>query len=262
MTTTYVFDNESAFATEQHRVLAELLDPFTTERLAVTGVTRGWRCLEVGAGGGSVARWLADRVAPDGRVLATDIKPHHIRRVPGLDVRRHDITRDPLPRGEFDLIVTRLLLRHLPDRAAVLRRLLAALKPGGWLQIDEFDNSYVRPLLTPDPAASALFEAFMEAKDRVVVAAGNDIFLGRHIAGELRDLGMVDVDPCPRLWTWPGGSPGTRLLIHHSHALRDELLAAGMTDRQLEDVRALLADPGFVASSYVTYSVHARRPGG
>ena len=60
----YVFDNASVHAVEQHRCLAEFLDPVTTTELAATGVTDGWRCLEVGAGGGSIARWLAGRVAP------------------------------------------------------------------------------------------------------------------------------------------------------------------------------------------------------
>jgi SAM-dependent methyltransferase len=259
---TYVFDNSSTCAVDQHSLLARLLDPFTTERLAETGVTHGWRCLEVGAGGGSIARWLADRVAPGGSVLATDIKPHHVPLVPGLDVVEHDITRDRLPYAEFDLIVARLVLRHIPDRTVVLRKLLAALKPGGWLQIDEFDNGYAPVLLTPDRAASELFDTFMAAKDQVINAAADDARLGRHIAGQLKDIGMVDVDPCPRVWMWRGGSAGAQLLTHHTFALRDKLTAAGLTDRQLADLRALLADPGFMMSSYVTYSVHARRPSG
>jgi SAM-dependent methyltransferase len=259
---TYAFDNSNACAADQHSLLAELLDPFTTERLAATGVTHGWRCLEVGAGGGSIARWLAHRVAPGGRVLATDIKPHHIPATPGLDVMTHDISCDRLPSAEFDLIVTRLVLRHLPDRTAVLEKLLTALKPGGWLQIDEFDIGYAPALLTPDAAAGELFAAFMTAKDQVVAAAANDPLTGRHVAAWLRDIGMVDVDPCPRIWPWRGGSAGARLILHHTFALRDRLVAAGMTDRQLADLRTLLTDPGFMMSSYVTYSVHARRPSG
>jgi SAM-dependent methyltransferase len=257
MPATYVFDNASVSATEQHRLLAELLDPFTTARLAETGVTRGWRCLEVGAGGGSIARWLAERVSPTGSVLATDVWPHHIPATPGLTVRTHDITRDPLPSAAFDLITARLVLRHLPNRPDVLRRLRTALRPGGWLQLDEFDIAYAPALLTPDPD---LYAEFMAAKSRIIAAAGNDGSLGRHLAEQLREIGMVDVDPCPRIWAWRGGSPGARLLAHHTVALRNRLLAEGMTNGQLAALRTLFADPTFVASSYVTYSVHARRP--
>src|ERR1043165_1338313 len=169
-TTAYAFDNSGTFAVDQHHALAETLDPFTSTRLAETGVTRGWHCLEVGAGGGSIARWLAGRVAPDGSVLATDIDPRHIPAAPGLEVRTHDITRDPLPPAAFDLIVARLVLRHVPDRAAVLHRLLAALRPGGWLQVEEFDGGQAPVLLSPDDAAAALFETFMAAKSRAIVA--------------------------------------------------------------------------------------------
>jgi precorrin-6B methylase 2 len=37
------------------------------------GIKRGWRCWEVGAGGPSVPGWLAEQVAPEGYVLASDI---------------------------------------------------------------------------------------------------------------------------------------------------------------------------------------------
>lgn len=84
--------NDSVHARDQHRCLTEMLDP-TAARLAQTGVTAGWHCLDVGAGG---AAWpcAAGRVAPSGRVLATDIKPGHIPASPGLEVTRHDIVHD------------------------------------------------------------------------------------------------------------------------------------------------------------------------
>jgi hypothetical protein len=89
-------------ADEQHRYLADLFDPVSTARLARTGVGDGWHCLEVGAGGGSVATWLAARVTPAGRVLATDLEPGHIPAADCLEVARHDIIRDPLPEAAYD----------------------------------------------------------------------------------------------------------------------------------------------------------------
>jgi hypothetical protein len=55
------------------RLLAELLDEGTFPLLAARGLQRGWRCLEMGAGGGSVATWLGQQVAPGGSVLDTVI---------------------------------------------------------------------------------------------------------------------------------------------------------------------------------------------
>lgn len=256
----YVFDNDSAHAREQHRCLAAMLDPLATERLAQTGVTDGWRCWEVGAGGGSVAGWLAERAAPSGSVLATDVKPEHIPQAPGLEVARHDVVQDPLPDDPFDLIYARLVLLHLPERRAVLRRLAGALRSGGWLQLDEFDITYGPTLLAPDPAAGEVYERFLAAKARMFEAAGADGAWGQRVPQAMREAGLVDIDADARLQTWRAGSPGAQLLVHHTFHLRDKLLAAGMTDRELDDVRAVLSDPSFMAVSCPIYSVRGRRP--
>lgn len=42
-------------------------DPITTRSLSAIGITRGWRCLEVGAGGGSITRWMAEQVGDAGK---------------------------------------------------------------------------------------------------------------------------------------------------------------------------------------------------
>lgn len=255
----YVFDNDSVHSRDQHRYLAEMLDPITTARLAQTGVTDGWHCLEVGAGGGSVATWLAQQVAPSGRVLATDIKPSHIPARAGLEVAQHDIVRDPLPETAFDLICARLVLRNLPQRRAVLNRLVRALRPGGWLQLDEFDITYGPALLMPDPQARQLYDTFLTAKARLFDTAGTDGAWGQHAAQAMHDAGLVDIDPAPHLQLWQAGSAGVHLLIHHTFRLRDRFITAGMTDQQLADVRTLLTDPTFKAASCAIYSVQGRR---
>ncbi|GAA2685574.1 MULTISPECIES: class I SAM-dependent methyltransferase [Actinosynnema] len=256
----YVFDNHSDHAGEQHRCLAAAYDPMTFTRLARTGVRKGWRCLEVGAGGGSVAHWLANRVAPTGSVLATDIRPEHVPSAPGLTVARHDVVVDPLPEGEFDLVHARLVLLHLPEREPVLDKLVRSLKPGGWLQLDEFDLTYGPVLLAPGPRAAAVYEKFLAAKEEVLVRAGADPSWGRRAAAAMAGAGLVDVDPVPALFPWRAGSPGVRLIAHHTRHLRDRLVAAGMTDGELAEVREVVADPAFRATSCAVYSVQGRRP--
>ncbi|GIH29333.1 hypothetical protein Aph01nite_76430 [Acrocarpospora phusangensis] len=258
----YVFDNDGAHSADQHRCLADLLDPLTFERLACTGVTAGWHCLEIGAGGGSVARWLAERVAPHGRVLATDIKPGLIPAHPGLTVARHDIVRDPLPDEAYDLVHARLVLSHLPDRRHVLARLLRTLRPGGWLQLDEIDITHWPALLTPGEAARELYERYLTTLAQVLGAVGADPTWGRSVAQAVAEAGFTDVDPACRVEVWRPGSPGLGLLISNSHHLEDKLLAAGMTAAALADVRELMSDPGFRAVSFTVHTVHARRPGG
>lgn len=247
----YVFGRGDA--REQHRLLAAAHDPLTLPRLAETGVDSGWRCLDVGTGGGTVAAWLATQVGPAGSVLATDLSPT------SDTVLRHDITRDPLPDGHFDLIVARLVLRHLPERAEVLARLVAALAPGGWLQIDETDTTYQPCLDAPDRHAFALYQRFIAARDAVMERAGVDAGYGRRVARAMRSAGLVDLDPVSGVEVWGPGSPGLALLAHTTVRLRDGLVAVGMTDRQLAEVRELFEQPGFRASSSVYYSVRGRR---
>jgi precorrin-6B methylase 2 len=72
-------------------------------------VTAGWACWEIGAGGGSIASWLAKQVGPTGSVLATDIDPRFIpaSELAHLEVVRHDVTADAIPEARYHLIHAR-----------------------------------------------------------------------------------------------------------------------------------------------------------
>jgi len=152
MTQTYVFDN--AWQQERPRLdaLETIWDAWTFQQLGAVSVSDGWHCAEVGAGGGSVAAWLCRRVGPAGRVVATDLDTRLLDGVeePNLEVRRHDITAEDLEPGAYDLVHARLLLEHLPAHEQALQRMLAALKPGGWLVVEEFDHG----TFMPDPGCS------------------------------------------------------------------------------------------------------------
>ena len=84
--------------TEDERLglLEQLFDPASRRRRDL--VQPGWCCLEVGAGRGSMAVWLAQQVGPTGEVVATDIDVGYLSRLslPNLKVLRHDILADPL----------------------------------------------------------------------------------------------------------------------------------------------------------------------
>jgi 2-polyprenyl-3-methyl-5-hydroxy-6-metoxy-1,4-benzoquinol methylase len=71
----YTLAQEGAEEFEQARLalLEEVCDPLTTRQFDAIGVREGWRCLDVGAGGGSATRLLAERVGDTGSVLAVDL---------------------------------------------------------------------------------------------------------------------------------------------------------------------------------------------
>lgn len=70
MTARYTFPNAWELAPRRLELLEACHDPGSFRRAAALGVGPGSRCLDAGAGGGSFARWLADRT---GDVLAVDI---------------------------------------------------------------------------------------------------------------------------------------------------------------------------------------------
>ena len=63
---TYAFKNALDAQRERLRTLESLFDAGSIRCLEARGVRPGWRCAEVGAGGGSIATWLCDRVGPGG----------------------------------------------------------------------------------------------------------------------------------------------------------------------------------------------------
>src|SRR5579859_2166101 len=126
---------------ERLHYLQQALDPRTFQRFDRLEVKPGWRCLEVGTGAGSVAQWLAKKVGPQGDVVATDIEARFLSQEhePNIEFRRHDILVDDLEQGYFDLVHTRAVLMHLSDPLQAVNKMAAAVRPGGWLFLEEFD---------------------------------------------------------------------------------------------------------------------------
>jgi ubiquinone/menaquinone biosynthesis C-methylase UbiE len=173
-----------------------VLDPWTFRQLHRRGIEAGWHCLEVGAGAGSVARWLAERVGPSGSVLATDLDTTPLRNIrhPALTVRVHDLLRDPLPEAHFDLAHVRLVLAWLPDAALALGRLVAALKPGGWLVAEDLDFVSAVPAADMDADSAATFSRVLDA--HLVVLSQNtglDPEHGRRLGSLLEDAKLVNL---------------------------------------------------------------------
>jgi SAM-dependent methyltransferase len=261
---TYAYDNARAAQHERLRTLETLFDPGTIAELEARGVGRGWRCLEVGAGGGSIARWLADRVAPGGAVLATDLDTTVLEGLshPNLEVKVHDVLEHDLPEAEFDLVHVRLVLGWLADRPTALRRLIAALKPGGWLVAEDLDfaSAVADPRMGADLCAR--FTRIAAAHDAVITNRhGFDPGYGRRVAGDLADAGLTDCACRGRASMWRSGEPGGEIWRLSLEQLRDgiidlNLMDAGEVDAAIE----LCTDPRFSSLSPVMMTAWGRRP--
>jgi SAM-dependent methyltransferase len=224
----YIFDNAAAQTTTRFSALATIFDPGTVRHLTEIGVTKGWTCLEIGGGGGTIAGWLCDSVGLQGRVMATDIDPRFLKSLcrANLDVRRHDIASDPLPNAAFDLVHVRLVLLHLRERDRVLSRIVSALKPGGWLLAEEFDSLS----LQADPAISSTEVPVkaLSAMERLMANRGVDSRYGRRPSARVRSLGLVDLVAEGRTFMWEGRSPGADLFRASLEQVRSEMIDLGL----------------------------------
>jgi SAM-dependent methyltransferase len=188
----YPFDNAAPQAGERFALLADLYDATTGRHLDRLGIGPGWRCLEVGAGGGSIALFMSERVGSAGHVVATDINTDWLSTslATNIEVRRHDIGVDPLPKGAFDLAHARAVLTFVPDREAALKRMIAALKPAGWLLVEE--------LVTPvtqatDSNDSELSQKCRRAIIEVIRRRGGDTDFAHKVAPLMRAAGLTDI---------------------------------------------------------------------
>ena len=114
----YLFDNRDSEAGERFDALSTLLDHWTTNHLDRLGVGEGWRCLEVGAGGGSIAGWLGERVGGSGHVLATDLDVRWLEarmQAPNVEIRTLDLSVDPIPEDRSTWSMNAWSLSTLPS---------------------------------------------------------------------------------------------------------------------------------------------------
>jgi len=258
----YLLDNARVEAGERFTWLAELFDGVTRGHVERLGVGAGWRCWEVGAGGPSIPEALATAVGPTGHVLATDINPAWLDARGGYEVRRHDIVEDPPPEpGTFDLVHARLVLVHVPDRARALATMVAALRPGGWLVVEDADTE-LQPLACLDEAGPAQQRAnrLRRAVRELMTRRGADLRYGRTLPRTLRAGGLVDVSAAG--WFPVGGVACDRLEAATVRMVRAELLAAGLADDAEIDAHLAAVDAGELDLTLAPLiSAWGRRPG-
>jgi SAM-dependent methyltransferase len=263
----YIFDNAIESSSAQRLgSLETLYDEQTIRHIERTGVQAGWHCLEVGGGSGSIASWLAARVGDQGSVLVTDIDPRFLT-LPAkgnVEFRRHDIGLDALPAERFDLIHARLVLIHVADPWGAIERLAGALKPGGWLLIEDFDPSLVRrDLPCADDADAALISKVFGAMRALMFDRGLNVDFARSLYPRLVALGLCDVGMEGHMAVRAGGSPGAQLDRANLAQIRDEAIARELlTSEEVERMTTSLESKRLAVLSPVMFSAWGRKPRG
>jgi len=242
--------------------LQGLHDEGTVRRLRELGTAPGWRCLELGAGGGSIARWMAARVGPSGAVTAVDGDAAQLwalaAEAENLSVVEDDLTTMSFPESAFDLIHSRSVLMHVDDADAVVGKLVPALRPGGVVLFEEADGAPVTTAVDPP----APFVAVMMPLARRWSWA-------RRLPALLERIGLQEVRDDVRDGPITGGTPVGAFWQHTLRSIRglltdpDSARRAGGTavdDATFDAMLALLDDPSFVVPFALRHNVSGRRP--
>jgi ubiquinone/menaquinone biosynthesis C-methylase UbiE len=253
----YVFGKDSASEEKRLVALEQAFDALSQNALIDVGVRPGWRCWEVGAGRGSIARWLCEAVGEEGHVVATDLHGRWLG-APAEDItfRCHDVVRDPAPGGGFDLVHARFLLEHLAHPRAVMVRLADALRPGGVLLLE--DSAGLDSEVTP---ATPLFRQFVPKWERAAQAVGWDAAYGKKLMSDLQISGLEDLRGRQYRQLAPGGE-GWAHVSKGIERLNVELREQGVTAEDLEAVLRRLADPECLITGPPVVIAWGRKAGG
>lgn len=222
MTRDYVLDQ--GFGQERQRLsgMEALWDPGSQALLNDLGIGPGWKCLEIGAGGGSLVEWMAARGA---HVTAVDIDTRFVEHLAcdSITVRRLDIREDELPQAEFDLVHSRLVLEHLTDRLQILDRLARTLRPGGWIVIEDYDWSAFR-FDDGDERLRKVTDSILD----YMAQAGFERNYGGRVVGDLADAGFIEVCGEGRVRIIDSDSPGFDFFRLTFESLRGPVVDAGL----------------------------------
>ena len=253
--TSYTWDNAMVEGRRRLALLEHTLDPSTFRRLESIGVRAGWHCLDVGAGGGTVCDWLCARVGATGRVVGMDMDARFLRALhhPNLEVREENGAAVDLPEQAFDLEHTRWTLLHIPEREAVLRKLVAALKPGGILFLEEPDGYPV--ILLDRTGWGDLTRRILE----LVKHRGSDGGWARHLPYEIAPLGFGDVRVEGETPYFHGRSELAEFWKISWTRVRDGVAATGADVSQWDRELAELDDPGKLFVGPMTLGVIATK---
>jgi SAM-dependent methyltransferase len=236
--------------------MSEVLDSSSEYHLLRTGLGSGWRCLEIGAGNGSLSQWVARQVGPTGHVIASDISTDLMAGIADryLEVRRFDVVHDEPPDAPYDMIIIRALLHHLPERVAIIKKIALWLRPGAWLFIHEPD---LYPTWTVEPPSQKHFwEQFIQWAAMHQI----DYYVGRKVPVWLQAEGLINIYSEGHAVLYNGNSMFARWWDLGIREVADRLQSeGGVSQATLDEFFARYRDPMYWTTTIAFTATTAQR---
>lgn len=241
------------------RSIEAWLDPFTVRHLETIGVRPDWRCLDVGAGAGSIARWLAEHAGANGSVVAVDMDTRYFTDLPlNVEVRRQELTSAELEADAYDLVHARGLLQHLPDPGAGLAQIAASVAPGGWLLVEEGDLGGIH--LSGPPAAADATKVFHDLRTRWDASGVIHSRFGRDLPGLVKQLGFDNFSVDAVTGIGSPGDPEYETVRLAWPRLRSFGAAVGISEADLMCLEEVFESPSTLMVSVAVFAAWGRRP--
>jgi SAM-dependent methyltransferase len=229
-------------------------DWLTTRLIENLPIKPDWRCLDAGAGGGSMSYWLAEQV-PQGTVIAvdTDISLLDAGRAPNLTVEEADIGEKEVAPGSLDFILMRGVLSQVGDADEVLARAAGWLAPGGWLLAEDF--CYLPSEDSPTANGRTVIAGYLQ----VLGTSGMNVRVGRRLPARMAQSGLTSVDMHIR--ALGAGQGGNALIAERMKLLSPRLLGDHLlTEEEIAEFVAGLERPEARDIATLEISAWGQRP--
>lgn len=231
------------------------------------GVLQGWSCLDLGCGARGILGPLSRRAGDGGRVIGLELdvdlaaaaeKYAGDENLKNVVILQRDILENKLPRASFDLVHTRWVLAHVPDPEAIIREMLALVKPGGFIAIEEPDHASMN--FYPGSEKWLRLRVILES----LVNRVGDANIGRRAFELMRGAGIENIDGRACIIHTRDNHPYMRMPLLAIKSIRDKIVEAGLCTRDeldelVDDLEKIVADPATIHVSLITLQVWGRK---
>lgn len=214
----------------------QIYGPSTRRFFQAAGIGPGMKVLDIGSGAGDVAMLAADLVGPTGQVVGVEMNGAivetaraRVASVGWTNVRflvgdLREISLD----SDFDAVVGRWILMHVPDPTSLVRTLVTRLRVGGVVAFQENDF-YYPPTVFPPTELSRQFQEWAIPKEG---SPGPEMHMGSKLLRTYVDAGL----PTPAIVCEApvGGGPDWPGFEYAAETLRSLLPAFERMGRALD----------------------------